>query len=212
MKGLRFEATPEPKKQGVEMAISSLGVFSGAVILAASTLAVLDYLVFRYQAPIATARQTSVQLTPIAPAPNTLYAESGQFKIEGRSVAMAVGLGLANVEQLKTELQRGASGNPMWALFRTALLASSPVERFLLLYHILLAMRPDANGEDSQREVDDFIRQEEPSVAVTPHPRFGARMETIYSRLRNEIAHRRQGVNLARADTHRHRDECRTGG
>jgi hypothetical protein len=51
---------------------------------------------------------------------------------------------------------------------------------------------------DSQAAVDDFVRREEPSVPLTPDPRpnHRSRMETVYTRLRNELAHQRADVNL----------------
>jgi hypothetical protein len=85
---------------------------------------------------------------------------------------------------------------PKRDIFRTALRAASEVEKFLLLYLIVATLRPNSRGDDDQSEVDAFIRHEEPGVHETPRPRFSGRDETIYSRLRNEIAHRRLGTNL----------------
>ena len=89
----------------------------------------------------------------------------------------------------------------MYGVFRIALGAVSPVEKFLLLYYILSTLLPDRYGEDSQRQVDMFIRREQPGRPPdTPVPLSKKRpkpiKETIYSRLRNEISHRRPGVDL----------------
>ncbi len=50
---------------------------------------------------------------------------------------------------------------------------------------------------DKQTEVDSFIISEDPPVPQTQHPekKPGAK-ETVYTRLRNEFAHKRAGVNL----------------
>ena len=48
--------------------------------------------------------------------------------------------------------------------------------------------------DDSEKEVEKFIRREEAGVRRTPDSR--GRMETVYTRLRNECAHKRPGVNL----------------
>jgi hypothetical protein len=50
---------------------------------------------------------------------------------------------------------------------------------------------------DKQPAVDAFIVGEEPAVSQTPDPRPGhTNMETVYTRLRNELGHKRPGVNL----------------
>ena len=57
---------------------------------------------------------------------------------------------------------------------------------FLMLYN------------DSQADVDAFIVGQDPSVPQTQHPKKKAGvMETVYTRLRNEFAHIRPGVNIA---------------
>jgi hypothetical protein len=59
-------------------------------------------------------------------------------------------------------------------------------------YNILLMLY-----NDLQRDVDVFVVGEEPAVPQTQHPmRPAGVMETIYTRLRNELAHQRAGVNL----------------
>ena len=159
--------------------------------------AVLSELAYDYNLAIENARRTSVALTRVNPIPDVLEAATGEFVAVGQAVVLAIGLGRANVETLRTKLERATPppGEPMYGLFRIALCATSPVERFMLLYHVLSALLPDRNGEDSQREVDTFIRREQPGVVETPHPRRPW-SETIYSRLRNELAHRRPGVDL----------------
>jgi hypothetical protein len=63
------------------------------------------------------------------------------------------------------------------------------------LYNLLLRF-----FEDEQLQVDNFIRREEPTVQETRDPRPGrSNMETVYTRLRNEFAHRRLGVNIENA-------------
>jgi hypothetical protein len=66
------------------------------------------------------------------------------------------------------------------------------VEDFMQLYNILLML-----SNDSQAEVDAFILGEGAAVPQTQHPLRGPGvMETVYTRLRNELAHPRAGVNL----------------
>ena len=60
------------------------------------------------------------------------------------------------------------------------------------LYNLLLMM-----FNDKQADVDAFIVGEEPAVPRTQRPNKSAGvMETVYTRLRNEFAHKRAGVNL----------------
>jgi len=50
---------------------------------------------------------------------------------------------------------------------------------------------------DDQKLVETFIISEDPAVPQTKDPReWKDQMETVYTRLRNEFAHRRAGVNL----------------
>ena len=67
---------------------------------------------------------------------------------------------------------------------------SEGIGRYLLLYLILLT-----HFNDSQKDVDTFIRQEEPGVLQSPRPDKENIRETVYTRLRNEIAHSRSGAS-----------------
>lgn len=71
-----------------------------------------------------------------------------------------------------------------FSVFRSALNNDDPVVRFMMLYKILLH-----KFGDNQREVDQFIRVSEPGVPETPRPDKPEIMETVYTRLRNEIGH-----------------------
>ena len=96
-------------------------------------------------------------------------------------------------DRLKTELEEQAPpGEQNFGFFRAALQSVSPVEKFMHLYNILLMLY-----NDLQADVDAFIVGEDPAVPQTqcPHKGMGI-METIYTRLRNEFAHRRAGANL----------------
>src|SRR6266705_3471111 len=94
---------------------------------------------------------------------------------------------------LEAELEEAAPpGVRSYALFRSALQSLSPAESFMHLYHILLMI-----FNDSQVNVDAFIIEQEPSVARKQRPRNPSIQETTYTRLRNEMAHTRSGVNLA---------------
>jgi hypothetical protein len=70
------------------------------------------------------------------------------------------------------------------AAYRFAVSQSDAVARFMFLYNILLQL-----GGDNQGGVDNLVRQEEPNVRQRLRKRKPRVMETIYTRLRNEVGH-----------------------
>ncbi len=60
---------------------------------------------------------------------------------------------------------------------------AEPIGRFVALYALLLS-----EAGDSQTEVDRLILEFDPNTQQTPSPQSG-RFETLYTRLRNELAH-----------------------
>jgi hypothetical protein len=64
------------------------------------------------------------------------------------------------------------------------------VSRFMFLYNLALQVH-----SDNQRSLDEAIMSVESSCIVTPSPRFN-RDETIYTRLRNQVAHCRENTNI----------------
>jgi hypothetical protein len=68
-----------------------------------------------------------------------------------------------------------------------------PIGKFISLYSLLSSL-----AEDKQEKIDALIENVDPSVAkYLPKER---RMETIYTRLRNELAHNRKGSSIS--ETH----------
>jgi hypothetical protein len=65
-----------------------------------------------------------------------------------------------------------------------------PIGRFIALYSLLLTI-----GNDRQSEVDKLILGIEPTTHQTLSPKTG-KPETLYTRLRNELAHDRQTATL----------------
>jgi hypothetical protein len=102
-----------------------------------------------------------------------------------------VTLGLSEAS-LKPELEQLAPrGEANFGMFRSALNSTGPVEAYLSLYQVLMIL-----FSDEQKDIDAFIVSQEPGVPQTQHPKKKPGvMETIYSRLRNELAHKRN-VNV----------------
>lgn len=67
---------------------------------------------------------------------------------------------------------------------------AEPVGKFVALYCLLLSL-----AEDSQVKLDKLLLEIEPTLEQSRSPMYGDRMETIYTRLRNELSHHRSGVD-----------------
>jgi hypothetical protein len=65
-----------------------------------------------------------------------------------------------------------------------------PIGRFIALYSLLLTI-----ANDRQSEVDKLILRIEPTTHQTLSPKTG-QLESLYTRLRNELAHARQTTTL----------------
>lgn len=64
------------------------------------------------------------------------------------------------------------------------------VSRFMFLYNLALQIH-----SDNQRTLDESILKIEPSCTISKSPKF-KRNETIYTRLRNQVAHCRDNTNI----------------
>jgi hypothetical protein len=149
----------------------------------------LDRLGFQLNVVIAHALLTGTQFSPVNPTPGVLSAGVGEYLILGEKVTMVLG---TTAERIKSVLEQATPpGEVHYQLFRSARLATSPVEEFMILYQVLLIL-----AGDRQEDVDKFIVSEEPSIPQTPSPHRQGAMETVYTRLRNELGHKRAAVNL----------------
>jgi len=150
----------------------------------------LDRIAYSHAVSIENARTTGDQFSPVnqPPGVHAIAANVNLYISGGAQVAKGVAAAL-----VKAELEQPIkSGEHNFAFFRSARQSLSSVEEFMHLYNILLMLY-----NDRQVEVDAFIVNEDPAVPQTQHPQKAAGvMETIYTRLRNELAHRRVGVNL----------------
>jgi hypothetical protein len=108
----------------------------------------------------------------------------------GGSTKVAVGLGEDAHRELVKQLEQPYTHDELYSLYRAAINQSDAVARFMFLYSILQSLQP----EDEQKNVDKFIRREmgDANVPQSPHPNNPGKKETIYSRSRNEVAHRRR--------------------
>jgi hypothetical protein len=144
--------------------------------------AALNRISFFHGVAIENGQMTDSDFSPVNP---------GSLSLTGHDARLVVGL---SADRLKTVLEQASPpGEHNFGLFRSARQSMSPVEEFMHLYNILLML-----FDDKQGKVDEFIVAEEPTVPLTPDPRpkRSKSMETVYTRLRNELGHKREGVNL----------------
>jgi hypothetical protein len=162
----------------------------GRALATTVNTAALDRISFFYNIAIEDAQVTDAQFSLINPPPGDhIQLDVGEFLLLGENLRVVLGVSAPNL-QAKLE-QASPDGESRFGLFRAARQSTGPVEEFMHLYNLLLMI-----CNDEQRDVDAFIRQEEPGVPQAPSPRYPGVMETIYTRLRNELAHPRKGVDL----------------
>jgi len=172
--------------------LASVATLEGGKTIASKVhTAALNRVSFFHDIAIENGQITGSQFSPLNPPPSFhLFAGTGHLSLTGCEARFVVGLTAAS---LKKELEQASPpGEHNFGLFRSARQSMSPVEEFLHLYNILLML-----SKDRQADVDAFILGEDPAVPQTQHPLKGpGAMETVYTRLRNELAHKRAGVNL----------------
>jgi hypothetical protein len=161
----------------------------GRELAAKVHMAALDRIAFTHDVGIENPQRISEQYSPPVVVDATVSVGSRFVLVPG-----------IDPTQLKDELERPSPpGENNYGLFRSARQSVSPVEEFMHLYHILLML-----CNDDQAAVDSFIKSQDPSVRETPQPpikrprkaRPHVVMETVYTKLRNQLAHKRPGVNL----------------
>ena len=157
----------------------------------------LDRLTFNHGTPIGDSQMTE-RFSPITPQPGVAVAH-----VHAESVALGVGNASLDAATLKKELEEPTPpGEQYYGLFRSARQSGSPVEEYMHMYNILLML-----FNDLQEDVDDFIVGQGSTVPQPSKParRRKARRrkqytprptETDYTRLRNEFAHKRGGVDI----------------
>ena len=176
--------------QGTVHIASVLNQEEGRFLATKVIVSTLNRISFLHCLAIENHEITGEDFSPMNGDTNVFVALSGSYGIRGFPASMPVGI---VPDTLKAKLERASlPGEAFFNLFRSARLSLSPVEEFVTLYNILLMV-----CGDSPAKVDAFVRSVDPRVPQTPDPRPGYNhMETVYSRLRNELAHPSRGANL----------------
>lgn len=107
-------------------------------------------------------------------------------------------LNTARRQEVASLLEKQPLTRPdLYSAYRFVLNQSDAVVRFMFLYNILLQICGDDQGK-----IDDFIRRKIPDVAQSQSPYHNRGVkETVYTRLRNEVGHRRAGTYLEQTRT-----------
>lgn len=196
---------PDGKEVRSTIYLSSVPSDDDGLSLAAQVnRAILDRIAFDLNAAIEEAKLVDHDFSPIDPQPGTLYARTGQFVCTGFPAFFLLTI---SADRLRAILgQSSPPGERYYGLLRSARQSASPVEEFMHLYNILLMLY-----NDKQPEVDSFIRQHEKTIAYDNtrplldrqrkprldnqgNPKYAK--ETVYTRLRNEFAHKRDNVDI----------------
>ena len=140
--------------------------------------------------------QPETALSPVNPQNGVITVPTGSLTTVSNHSKVSLSF---RCDDLKPILEEAApTGEHYFAFFRSARLSTSPVEEFMHLYNILLML-----FDDEQAGVEEFIFEQEPGVQWKQRPevkrpkrRKPLKRETVYTRLRNELGHKRPDVNL----------------
>jgi len=117
------------------------------------------------------------------------YTVSSGLLVMWDVAAPVINPGDTRRQELAKLLEQPSSRPDVYSAYRFACNQSDAVARFMFLYNILLQLHGDNQGQ-----VDNFVRGETPTVPQSLSPHNPSVTETIYTRLRNEVGHRRAGI------------------
>lgn len=188
--------------QSIELESQTADDVSGTVLIeevtsedagleqAKSAIAIaLNRLSYFYDMVIEPQRITASNFSPLNPPAGHITLGTGRIAIVGHALRIMQGMHPTAVKLQLEELMPPGENN--FALFRSARLSLGPVEEFMQLYSILLGLLGD-----KQSAVDEFIVLKEPGVIQAASPKGTGKLETTYTRLRNELAHKRAGSSI----------------
>ncbi len=111
----------------------------------------------------------------------------------GMEIDSVTKLGEKSLSTLKDSLQKKPSESFPYDQFYYALGLTDAISKFMALYNIVLTL-----CNDRQEDVDRFVLEIQPDIPA--HPPYKSRKsgihETLYTRLRNQIAHVRPGSTI----------------
>lgn len=108
--------------------------------------------------------------------------------------SLEVASGEEIIKKIKNQIEKSNdSNNYYFSLYRYSLNFRDEVARFMFLYSILAQLKGP-----SQRKIDKFIREQEPSVIelISEDSRKKGEKETIYTYYRNQVGHTSENSDL----------------
>ena len=117
---------------------------------------------------------------------NKIFPDSSRWSIEA---VATVTVGDTTIKKIKQNMQNNFDLSALQSFYDAATVIE-PIGRFISLYSLLLY-----TCGDKQHEVDENILKIDPTIAqfkfsLNKAPRY----ETIFTKLRNELSHRREGA------------------
>ncbi len=162
---------------------------------------IFDRLVFELDRSISQAYMRGYSLPKDAS--GSSYTVSGSLRTFWGVAAPTIMVSDERRRELAQELVRLLKQPParpdLFFAYRFAVNQSDPVARFMFLYSVLLQLIQDLRQlqqDPAQKQVDEFICQEMPEVEMRKPPSRSGKTddETVYTCLRNEVAHIRSAT------------------
>lgn len=121
---------------------------------------------------------------------NQLFGKNLGSTVQGECI---VGAGPPSIARVKEKMKEHPDLSRLRMFYDSATI-TEPIGRFISLYTLMLHYCSDEQ-KDSQAKVDKAILSIDPTVAQFKSPKFNS-YETIFTKLRNELSHKRDGVDI----------------
>lgn len=147
---------------------------------------VFDILTFSLNTNITEIRFAGHNLTPREGEGGIICGNGFRSELEANIKPSCSKLSANTIKEIQLAITTGANHYHI-GLYRKAIDSADPIVQFLMLYLILY------DKYDNQQRIDEKIRFHEPSTPVTTSPNSQRNkdiLETVYTRLRNEVTHR----------------------
>lgn len=118
---------------------------------------------------------------------NQIFSDGIEFSISLTATAIA---GEPRVTKIKNKMKEEYDLASLQMYYDSATIIE-PIGRFISLYTLLLH-----KFSDRQKQVDDAILSVDPTISQFKSPLNTKIYETIFTKLRNELSHKRDGVNI----------------
>jgi hypothetical protein len=179
----------QDERMGIVLRLTDVFDFEDAEAIANGILpSILNRLAFHRNVPVGEPHFTGGTL-PKDASGSTYTVRSDRLLMWDQAIPVLT-LDEDTRQDLARLLEQPYTDHYLYSAYRFAGNQNDPVARFMFLYNILLQI-----NSDSQQWVDAFILSEVPSVPQSPRPDRPNVIETVYTRLRNEVGHRRPGTS-----------------